>query len=484
MMKKVSLTFIFIFSLLIFPTPLTAQQNGMMEPGLEPEKNINNSTTQIYPVPPYRDNPTQILGQDQAYSVTFRGNGEAVVSAKVVFTNLTDNSLDSVSLRVPKVDPQDVIVFQVLRERACIGGYRQQSPDAIPGTPLVCGQYQEPDYYGYYGNSKYQKARSELHGDTIDITLPQRVNPNASGAFLIYYRAFGYARKNLVGAYNFTFETLKVEDKIRDLTVGISTDSDLILKGAKGNVNYRFEAGMMAMKSSDSGVAMANPQIDQYYQQIGYGTITKKASNLQPLDSYSVKGAYADNSLRLYGKEISIALLVFLGCLAFFILLGKKTFSWLSSRKQEVDNKGLGMSIITTAGLGFVTSVCILLYSVGLMVINVILRQMLGYSESQFIVYALLVMISIAIYGLLIFVPSIIVGVKKGLAWGLGTFVATVIWLVIDLIFTFIILFFFFGFQNRSIMSGGTMRLNIDKSSEATQQAPLPPDAAFGNQTK
>lgn len=481
-MKKVIVSAIALFSLLLVATPILAQQK-----------------TQIYPVPPQRDNPTQILGQDHAYSVTFRGNGEAVVSAKVVFTNLSDSPLNTMSLRVPKVDAKDVIVFQVLRDKQCIR-YKPMplnEPQTLEARQSACAEFQDPDYYNYYGNSKYQKASSELHGDTIDVTLPQPVKANGSGAFLVYYRAFGYAKKNLFGAYTFTFETLKVEDKIRNLTVGISTDSDLVLKGAKGKVNYRFnEAGVMAMKSADASSAMASPQFDQYYQQIGYGTITKNASNLQPLDSYTVKGAYAENNVMLYGKEVGITILVFLLCLVLFMLIIKKTFNWLSATKKPgVATNTMSMSILTTTGLGFVTSLFILFYTVGLIMVNMFLRVLFGYDQLLFIINILLVMISIAIYALLLFAPSIVVGIKKGVSWGLGTFVATVIWLVIDMIFAFIILFFAFRFQNRpypipyleNIMGGGMMRANVDvektsdgipmmgqaeESSGATQQLP------------
>ena len=477
MTKKVIL-FAFILLSLLLASRAAAQQKAFQNPGVDQENSINGVKPQIYPVPPYRDNPTQILGQDHAYSVTFRGNGEAVVSTKVVLTNLSDIALENISLRIPRVDPKDIIVFQVLRERQCMR-YRPMplnEPQTMELREKYCAEFQDPDYYGYYGNAKYQKAVSLFAGDTLDITLPQSVKVNGSGAFLVYYRAFGYAKKNLFGAYTFSFETLKVEDKIRNLTVGISTDSDLVLKGAKGKVNYRFnEAGMMAMKSTDSRVAMASPQFDQYYQQIGNGTITKNASNLQPLDSYTVKGAYAENSLLLYGKEVSIGLIVFLLCVALFIFIVQKTFSWLSvTKKPGTVANTMSMSVLTTTGLGFVTSLFILFYTIGLIMVTMFLRVLFGYDQLLFIVNILLVMISIAIYALLLFVPSIVVGVKKGVSWGLGTFVATVVWLIIDMTFAFIILFFAFRFQNRpypipyleNMMGGGMMRANIEKSSE------------------
>src|SRR3989338_1981419 len=108
------------------------------------------------------------------------------------------------------------------------------------------------------------------------------------------------------------------------------------------------------------------------------------------------------------------------------------------------------------------------------------MRQLFGYDQSFIIINILLIMISIAIYALLLFVPSIVVGVKKGISWGLGTFMATVIWLVIEMFIAFIFLFFAFRFQNRPYplpmmqnIMGGAVRATIDKSGKEIK---IPPD--------
>jgi hypothetical protein len=41
------------------------------------------------------------LGQDQKYSVVLRGNGEAVVTMRAVVTNLSENEMSTVELRLP-----------------------------------------------------------------------------------------------------------------------------------------------------------------------------------------------------------------------------------------------------------------------------------------------------------------------------------------------------------------------------------------------
>ncbi len=265
-----------------------------------------------------------LLGKQQhSYSVVFRGNGEAVVSSKLIVSNIQDTSITQLSLRVPKVDPQDVIAFQVIKETKCIR-YQPYTPGEISNISPPCIEYQEPNYYDYSTN-KYQKATTEIKGDTIVVTLPAPIQSNKSSSIILYYRAFGYAKKNIFGTFNFAFETLKIDDRINNLTVGITTDSDLFLKGAKGKVNYRFnENAISQLKTApEFGVPAPNSTIDSFYQQIGQGSITKTATSLQPLDSYTVKGSYADSILSLYAKELLIAIFIFLLIITVIVRLMK-----------------------------------------------------------------------------------------------------------------------------------------------------------------
>ena len=117
---------------------------------------------------------------------------------------------------------------------------------------------------------------------------------------------------------------MKADDDIRNLRVGISTDSDLFLRGAKGEVEYRFEEP--ALKSIDAagiGAPQESVAIDRFVKNIGQGRITKTASNLAPLESYKVEGSYAKSKLALYGKELLIFVAVVLAIFAGLVLLVK-----------------------------------------------------------------------------------------------------------------------------------------------------------------
>jgi len=445
--------FLSVFSVFVFTSLASAQQAAETvesSQGMEaPSKLI--AEPDYYP-PPISE--PGFLGQDHKYTVVFRGNGEAVVSARIVFTNKGEESLEEIGLRVPRVEPRDISVYQVVMQGRCIRyETRIFDPDTRTYNPQVCAEYADPDYYQSYGSAKYQKADYELDIDTLKITLPNKIAANASGSFFVYFRAMGYAGKDIFGAYEYTFESMKAEDDIRNLQIGISTDSDLILKGVKGEVSYRYEAP--ALGSLESAGASFAPQksaaIDTYVSQIGRGRVAKTASNLAPLESYTVTGAYASSRIKLYGKPIALVVGVLLVLGAIIAAIVRYALKKLRKVKVEAKDttteKRIKIStssglILASLGLSFVSSLLIVGYTFGIYVVGSLLDSIVGY-QFQAIFALFLVVISFIIYAVLVFAPSVYLGVKKGISWGIATLVFTVIWLMFFIVVgIFIILLF------------------------------------------
>lgn len=388
-------TLLFLFVLLLFSIkiPLVYAQETNMMPFRPPDT-------------------TPILGQEHAYSVMFRGNGDAVVSMRAIFTNEEEGPTNILSLRIPRVEPRRVSAFQITRD-------------------------QEPDYFQWYGPAKYQKAKTEFTGDTLTVSLPQSVKPTKSGSVLIVFSATGYAKRNPFGAYSYIFETFKVADvSVSKATVGVSVDSDLVLAGAKGTVNYRFnEADTMSMAIGSEKMAVSSPQLDQMYSQVGYGTITKSTSNLEPLESYTVKGSFADNIFRLYANGILIGLGIFIATVVLLIFLERKITS-------------SSAAIILPIGGSFLSALLIAVYTAGLFLLQTTIRQVVSY-EMVGVVFILVTIISIGIYGFLLMAPAILVGIRRGITWGLGTFGLTIFFLVINAVIMIVVLMLFYGNGNR-----------------------------------
>lgn len=358
----------------------------------------------IAPAPPLDGGSRQLFGQNHAYSVVFRGNGEAIVNMRLSLTNTQAEPMKSFTLRVPKAQPTDLLAFQVSQ--------------AVP------------DFYSYIP-ATYQKAQVTYAGDTITVTLPQPILADKSGSILLYYRAFGYAKKDIIGAYRFTFETLQAQDPIQQLQVGIRTDSDLILRGSKSQVNYRFEdMGMVSADMATEAAPMANARMDTYYQQIGYGDMVKTASNLQALESYTVRGSYADTRAKLYVKEIAIGIGVAVLVVAIVIWIVRLM---LKNQKAPAGIKSPSTGIVAVFGVSFVSAMLAIGYTALVMFVMRNLTTFVRY-DVQMPISMLLLIVSLGVYGLLLVVPAILIGIRFGIWYGVSTVGVSIIWLVLGLI--------------------------------------------------
>ncbi len=436
-----------------------------------------------------------ILGQDHKYTVTFRGNGEAVVSARIAFMNASESTMSALLLRVPKVVPEDVFSYQIIKDRICIRYetyppklptiYPLDQPQAIPGrmpdnnvmyTPATivnphCAEYQEPNHFDYWsGSSTYQKATVALQTDTIRIDLSKPIPPNASGSVALYYRARGYAKHNWFGGYKFQFETLKVEDRIRNVQIGVSTDADLFLRGAQSNVNYQVAdatSSMMGVKQEAMYAPMRSAELDSFIQQIGYGTIVKSATDLQPLDSYTVEGVYAASRIGLYSKEIAIGLVIAAVLLIVLFIIIRAIVRKMHRNTIEGSlpkvGGSLSLSIVgPVVGLSFLSSLLTAAYTLLIIFLTSAMRVIVTY-EFEMVIMLGMAVISCAIYALIMFLPSIYIGVKKGIWSGIITFVLTIGWLIFYFIILIMVLFIFRMQQNYPMpyrMGADTMMQN------------------------
>lgn len=360
-----------------------------------------------------------LFGEDQYFTVTFRGNGEAVVTMKAIITNTSDAPLSSITLHMsPDITPKNISSWQVIAKPQCA----QYSSDQIKQP--TCLQYQQPDYRYIYNDAAFQKISPEENDTAIVLTLPTPIAVNETGSYLLSFSTFAYTRKTLFGAYDFAFQTPKVDDAINTLQVGITTDSDLYIKGAKGLVNYDSSSMKSFAVPQAAGNTMQNQQFNDLYNQIGQGMIVKNASHLEPLESYTTKGSYADAVMKLYGEEISITIVAILIVLAiiFFMVVG-----FLKRRPKQ--DTGTMRLFFLASGVSFTSVFLASLYTGMILCISQIIDSTsYGYGNSTAIIFLLIAALSVAVYFFFLCIPAVIIGVKKGLIWGGVTFFLTIVW--------------------------------------------------------
>lgn len=450
----------------------------------------------IAPMPP-SDNRIPFLGQDHFYSVVLRGNGEAVVTMKANFSNDTSEDLSQLTFIIPGADAQEVVAYQVIRDKQCARwrssvlerttlDTQATGDEALRRRDPNCLEWKDPNYFEYfYGNNQYIKSEVSTKGEAVTVTLPTSIEPTKTGSIVLYYRGMGYAHKTWAGGYTFKFETAKVNTAIKNMQIGMSTDPDWIMSGVDSSIDYGANAKLTldaAIAPQETG-GRANAQFDQIYQQIGYGSLVKSASDLQPNESYTVTGAYAKDSLQLYATNIvvgTIIVLLFIAVIisALGITLRRMKQASTSGKKLAVTPRDFVVALAT----GFGSAILMVVYTIFLLVALYLLSSRAGYygnffDIAPFIVIALM-LVSAAIYLFLFIVPAIVIGAKRGLWTGVITSLVTIIWLVIFLVIGiggYLLVSIVNppqGYFNKALFKGGVMM------DTAVQSAPASPGMA------
>lgn len=415
----------------------------------------------IPPLPP--NSSFSILGQNHKYTVLLRGNGEAIVTAQITFSNQSDAKMTSLIYRVPRVSPDNLQVYQIIRDPICRRYF--DTPPKIQLSPLIdpsmdprCSEYEYPNYGYYWGNgTKYQKAITSIKGDEFTVTLPKAVYPNQAGSLIVTFRGVGYVKKTLTGALKYTFETLKVNEVVEDLQIGITTDSDLFIKGVKGSISYRFTdvtSGMEMAKMAATPVA--SQRLDEYIPSIGTGEITKTAKSLQPLDSYTVRGSYADSKWKLYVSEIVWGILIGILCIFVIWLLVRFIIKKISSTSTTPKSQMVTQTnnIILVLSVSFVSSVILAGSTIfSFMIIALVNTNYALEYDSKNILKLLVLLIAFGLWLCLLFLPTLFIAIKRGISWAIANFALTIMWLITETIMVVLIMFMMSNSRMRTYSS-------------------------------
>ena len=293
---------------------------------------------EIMPVPPSPDSSVggSIFGQKHNYSVTMRGNGEAVITARIAFTNFSDNDLSELKF---SSDDQlyELMTYQQVLPQVCDESVYNKETKAND-----CKKYSDPNYYQnnryYYGNSKgsakYFKLKSPTNGDSILINLEQTVAPDKQGAVVLSYYSKSYVEEKWGGLFKFNFNNLKAPVRIKELNVAISTDADLEMRGQKTTVNYDTDMMTVGESAGLGATSFSNKSLDEASRRIGYsGTINKKGTDLAPDETFNVPGTYATSKLRLNLGRILTTIIILILLIVGLYFLNRH----FSDRKPKMD---------------------------------------------------------------------------------------------------------------------------------------------------
>lgn len=379
-----------------------------------------------------------LFGQKHWYTVVFRGNGEAVVSAKLVISNPNETPMTDFSFQIPGAQVNELAIYQVKIPGRCI----QYTTTASEGR--VCLKMNQPDYlspYDYvsseFGNTEYQKITYTVSNNVYHVTLPTPIEKFASSAIILSYAAKGYVDQSM-GLSSFTFQTIKIPSRIMEANVTVDVDSDLYLKGKRSSVNYGNRDNVVAI--SQTGSVGKSAALDSAVSRIGsYGPIMKTGKNLAPNESFVVKGSYSASWLRMHLASILISTVALI-----VLLIGIPFLSRWFGRRRMASKKVSAEQTRSVSGSAFnpfgfqnilVSFVAITLTAGWSFVFPWLMETVFSgmYYGNDFFMILFAVLVVFA-YILLIFGPAVLIGIKKGWKGALSLIAAEFFWLIIALL--------------------------------------------------
>lgn len=392
-------------------------------------------------------------GQKHSYTVIFRGNGEAVVFAKININNVAEKPITDFSFELAGAIANDLVIFQQTQtdkmEPVC-DQYDYNSPE----RPRPCLIYRNVVRGSTY---KYQKIEYTKTGNNYKFDFPQAIEPQKSSTVIIAYGAFGYVKKTM-GLFKYNFQTLKVPARIEKVTVAVDVDTELYIQGKRSEVQYNYESFSLGAAKVSEQMALGSAEMDSAVSKIGSRTSTssvKEAKYLAANETFIVKGKYAKNlwRLRLWPILITVLIIAAVIIVIYYLLRyikrrrGTPTVRGATASKQTPgsDNNLIAPTeFFNLSGItvGFISAALVIGFTI---LINFVKdSDFWRYMDRGPAFMLLTVIVLFLLYVLIIFGPAIFVAAKRGWKTFLWIMLAELIWLII----AFVLYAIYMGFSS------------------------------------
>lgn len=393
------------------------------------------SEKMIAPMPPVPGGDVNAFGQNHFYSVIFDGEGEAIVAAKLKVQNTGKENISEMQIEIPGKSVRIVNMMQEVQKKEKKCSYWEKVCVSYDKETDTCNEFKDkcsnwyvqdiwPPFYYTINRTSEQLSKSVKYS----LELPSPIAEQETGTILIYYKVEGYADKTL-GAYDFDFETIKLNQDVNQVRVAVNVIEGLYMKGGKANVDYRSGFSVMEKAApAMSADGVQSQDLQQFSSQIewqdGY---VKTTQGLDPWESFHVKGKYATSWLMLHKLGILIALVVFIAIIGGIVMAFKKI---MSSKKE---------SLLALFGIGTGAAILLILTWVFLGYIMDKVGIWIGWQYSA-LISLMMVLLGVIMTLALLFGPAIYIGITKGAKNGLIVFGIEIAMLLVLSIIVVIIL--------------------------------------------
>lgn len=258
--------------------------------------------------------PVSISSSTHDYIAVFDGEGEATVTLKIDQNNYSDKAIDKIDFQFPTSNATLLRAVEyyttVEKEKYC----------AKYDSGQNCSSYLDQDKTVEHT----EIINSKVNGSTIELSLPTAIQTTKSATIFLVYKSDDFTTKKSGGLFSYDFKTLKYPYQIDSVEVAVYSDPDLYMKGqANTSTDYLPNVSQDIISVSDS-VALPASFSSKYSSALESDyAISKNTINLDPNETYSVKGAYANSWIRLYYPYI-IYFTIGLAVLVLVIIIGER----------------------------------------------------------------------------------------------------------------------------------------------------------------
>lgn len=388
-----------------------------------------------------------LIGQEHSYDVYVRGNGEALVAARVVVNNTQEQNMETVTLETPDgVSVSELHAAQELRPPKCIDERNRYRDDE------ECQEFRPPDYsnaYSYRYNSKFQRVSIDESNGAITVELKEAIEPNTNGAFLLSFVTRDFVDTSAFGnAFNFNAKSLKADQRITKASMAVYADTDYRIRGAESDVDYAsVTEGSRGLQSASPDSAVESSTLQNFSRRVGrQGQVNKTAQALAPGDVMEVDGFAAQSWWRLNLVKLLIIGLIAAGVIAGLVYWWRRSGASGRSddehgrnhepteqKKKPAESQTTHPQTARNHGRLYIISILLgLVSALAVMGVSALLLNMEDlFSRRSELLSMLQVLAVIAAYLFVFLAPPIFAGIRYGLRWGLLTVGISLLWMVL-----------------------------------------------------
>ena len=395
------------------------------------------ATDMIYK-PSYNQNT---FGTNQFYNVVFDGEGQAAVAVKITVQNQGKDEIKELILEIPGKNVRLISALQESHEKEQKCSYYNYTCITYAKDPQ-CTQYnnqgecvktericvkqdqQCASWYSqtvwppkYYTLDKTEEQLSQSKKITFKLDVP--IKEQETGTLLLYYKTDGLASE-ILGVFDFDFQTIKMNFDVQQERVSVGVNPDLYFEGGESKVNYQPNFASFEKADLMSAKGVQSQELSDFSRNIEYSYgYVKTAQGLDPWESFSVKGKYATSWLMLYKFKIFSGVIIVLAIISGLIFGIKKAL------KFKKTNLSLVVGLTSFASSILMTTI----WFGGIKLLQWF-SAFMYYSNSAMIVL-LLGLLWIVLLMVLLFAPSIYIGIKHGIIPSVINLVATIFMLLV-----------------------------------------------------